>query len=445
MNLELLPETTNPNYPVYIRKPQGYTIPPGMCIQAVENPYGFPPAGQNFSIAFDKCVKECGYINTPWDLKFFHKWVDNTPMLLIVHSDDFRWFGDKKHLNHWQLLVDNFEKHKYRVTDVSDNEFVGIKITRDNEYNYYMDQTRMIYDIISDHQMKNANDEKLPNPLDGNKLSKLDNATEHNIEECRKFPYRRIVGQLMYEMVHTLVTISYAINVLSRHGNNPGPRHIKFAKHPLIYVRTTKKDRLKFETYNGPKDIDSMTKELQLSFQCDADLAGNPDTKHSQTSYLGYLGNSLICWCSTDQGSMATSTAESEIKAVNHTLKCEVIANRGILNQMGWKQEPTVIEEDNKACVDASLVPHMTRGLKHLEITELFLKEKNADGTCILKKIDSKNNNSDIGTKRLPFPIFDYLTYPLMDRSLRDPPKSKTQFTHKKESAINRADTRYVR
>ena len=421
----------NPKYSVYIRKPQGYKIPRGMCIQAVGNLYGFPPAGHNFSSAFDKCVKECGYINTPWDLKFFYKWVDKTPMLLIVHSDDFRWFGDKKHLNHWQLLVDNFEKHRYKVTDVSDNEFVGIKITRDNDYNYYMDQTRMIDDILSDHQMKNANDEKLPYPLDGDKLSKLDNATEHNIEECRKFPYRRIVGQLMYGMVHTLVTISYALNVLSRYGNNPGPRHIKFAKHLLKYVRTTKKDRLKFETYNGDKDIVSMTEELQLWFQCDADLAGNPDTKHSQTSYLGYLGNSLICWCSTDQGSMATSTAESEIKAVNHTLKCEVIANRGILNQMGWKQGPTVIVEDYKACVDASLVPHMTRGLRHLDITQNFLKEKFADGTCILKKIDSKNNNSDIGTKRLAFPIFDYLTYPLMDRSLRDQPKSKTQFTPK--------------
>jgi hypothetical protein len=224
-------------------------------------------------------------------------------------------------------------------------------------------------------------------------------------------------------MVHTLVTISYALNVLSRYGNNPGPRHITFAKHLLKYVRSTKMDRLKFETHNGPTDIDTMTKELQLRFQCDADLAENPDTKHSQTSYLGYLGDSLICWGSTDQGSMSTSTAESEIKAVNHTLKCEVIANRGILNPMGWKQEPTVIEEDNKACVDASVVPHMTSGMRHLDITQNFLKEKFAEGVCVFKKIDSKNNNSDIGTKRLPFPIFDYLTYPLVDRSLRDEKK----------------------
>ena len=144
-----------------------------------------------------------------------------------------------------------------------------------------------------------------------------------------------------------------------------------------------------------------MTEFLQLRFQCDADLAGNLDNLHSQTSYLGCLGPSLICWCSTDQGSISTSTAESEIKAVNHTLKAEVIANRGMLSQMGWLQAPTRIEEDNKACVDASIITHITRGLRHLDITENFLEEKYADGTCVLVKIASSDNNSDIGTKRV--------------------------------------------
>ena len=290
----------NPDYPVYIKTPQGYSIPQDMCIQAIGNLYGFPPAGQNFSIEFDKCVSECGYINTPWDLKFFYKWINSMPLLLIVHSDDFRWFGNKEHLSEWQLLVDTFEKHKYKVTDVSDNEFVGIRITHDEHYNYFMDQTRMIEDIITEAHMKNAKDEELPYPLHGEKLSKQDNATAENEAECRKFPYRRVIGQLMYGMVHTLVTISYALNVLSRYSNNPGPRHIVFAKHLLKYVRTTKLNRLKFGTHEGEKDIETMTKVLQLRFQCDADLAGNPDTKHSQTSYLGYLGGSLICWCSTD-------------------------------------------------------------------------------------------------------------------------------------------------
>ena len=72
----------NKNYRVYLKIPQGYTIPDGMCIEAVGNLFGFPPAGQNFSIEFDKCVMQCGFKNTPWNLKLFYKWKNNRPILL---------------------------------------------------------------------------------------------------------------------------------------------------------------------------------------------------------------------------------------------------------------------------------------------------------------------------------------------------------------------------
>ena len=51
-----------------------------MCMQAVGNLYGFPPADQNLSIEFDKCVKEMGYNYTPWDLKLFFKRVNEKPI-----------------------------------------------------------------------------------------------------------------------------------------------------------------------------------------------------------------------------------------------------------------------------------------------------------------------------------------------------------------------------
>ena len=134
-------------------------------------------------------------------------------------------------------------------------ELYELNRTVRNGYSY-------IDEIMAEAQMKNAKDARLPYPLKGESLSKLDNATENNYDECQKFPYRRIVGHLMYGMVHTLVTIAYALNVLSRYGNNPGPRHIDFAKHLLRYVRTIKRDRLKFETHNGPTDLKTMTNIL---------------------------------------------------------------------------------------------------------------------------------------------------------------------------------------
>ena len=51
----------------------------------------------------------------------------------------------------------------------------------------------------------------------------------------------------------------------------------------------------------------------------------------------------------------------------------------------------------------------MTRKLRHLELAQLRFKEKVADGTCLIEKVDSKENNSDIGTKRVPKFIFEYL------------------------------------
>ena len=44
----------NKDYPVFIKTPKGIEVPAGMCIQAVGNLYGFPPAGQNFSMVAEE-------------------------------------------------------------------------------------------------------------------------------------------------------------------------------------------------------------------------------------------------------------------------------------------------------------------------------------------------------------------------------------------------------
>jgi hypothetical protein len=60
----------------------------------------------------------------------------------------------------------------------------------------------------------------------------------------------------MYGMVHTLVTIMHALNILSRYGNDPGLRHIKFLTPLLMYLKYAKKDRLLFKAYNGKRYYD---------------------------------------------------------------------------------------------------------------------------------------------------------------------------------------------
>ena len=138
----------------------------------------------------------------------------------------------------------------------------------------------------------------------------------------------------------------------------------------------------------------------QARFQCDADLAGNLDNLHSTSAQIGYIGiYSVVSFTSKTQESLSTSTAESEIKAVNQCLKEEALAMRGMLTLMGFPKDATIIEKDNQACVYASEVPHLTRGMKHL--AEMLIKEKVESNEIKLLKVASADNTSDLGTKRL--------------------------------------------
>ena len=141
------------------------------------------------------------------------------------------------------------------MTDATNKEFVGIRISRDKSFNYYMDQYRMIDTIIEEAGISGGKDEHLPYPNTTQQpepLSKHDYAkTDEEKIKSARYAYRHVVGQLMYGMVHTMVSILYALNVLSPYGNNPGDRHIAFLKHLLRYVKYSKKDIIKVGVSGG--------------------------------------------------------------------------------------------------------------------------------------------------------------------------------------------------
>ena len=84
---------------------------------------------------------------------------------------------------------------------------------------------------------------------------------------------------------------------------------------------------------------------------------------------------------------MSRLPAESEIKAVNQCLKEEALAMIGMLILMGFPQDATIIEEDNQACLYASEIPHLTRGMKHLYLAEMLIREKVESNEIKLRKL----------------------------------------------------------
>ena len=86
---------------------------------------------------------------------------------------------------------------------------------------------------------------------------------------------------------------------------------------------------------------------------------------------------------------------------------------------MGFPQDATIIEEDNQACIYASEIPPMTRGMRHLDFAELLIKEKVDANEIKLLKVASADNTSDLGTKRMALQLFNKVTSRIIDKTLR--------------------------
>ena len=215
------------DYVLCMSIPEGIIAQVGMILQVLGNLYGLPSSGRNFSKAVDAIVAALGYVSTPYAPKFFVKWINGMPILVIFHSDDFRWCDPPDMIEEWKKLVASFEASKFKVKHCTKEPFVGINVTTDDQCNYYLDQKKAIEGVVKVAKVEGMKAKKLHYPLEGESLSKKNNAKNPaEIRESNKTPYRTLIGMLSYIMGHTKLDIAYALNVLSRYCNNPGPRHI---------------------------------------------------------------------------------------------------------------------------------------------------------------------------------------------------------------------------
>ena len=94
----------------------------------------------------------------------------------------------------------------------------------------------------------------------------------------------------MYAMLCTRPDICYAVGLVSRYQNNPGPYHWKVVEQILRYIRGTMD--LAFCYHGG---------DLKLRRYIDADQASNKDECKSTSDYAFTLGGGMISLCSKKQ------------------------------------------------------------------------------------------------------------------------------------------------
>ncbi|KAA0060284.1 retrotransposon protein, putative, Ty1-copia subclass [Cucumis melo var. makuwa] len=144
------------------------------------------------------------------------------------------------------------------------------------------------------------------------------------------------------ELSLTHKTYTNKARFIGRQLNGFGKIHWEATKWVFRYLVGIENKGLLYKPPNGSK--------LRVSGFVDADFAGDPHKRRSLTDFAFTLGESLISWKSNLQSVVSISTTEAEFIVVSEAVK-EAMWLRGIVSELGYKQEAIELMCDNQSAI----------------------------------------------------------------------------------------------
>ncbi|KAF7834575.1 Retrovirus-related Pol polyprotein from transposon RE1 [Senna tora] len=214
--------------------------------------------------------------------------------------------------------------------------------------------------------------------------------------------YRKLVGSLIY-LTSTRPDISYAVGVMSRYMQNPKKPHLEAVRRVLRYVKNILGYGILYK-----KDGD-----CKLGGYCDADYAGDHDTRRSTTGYVFILGYGAVSWCSKRQLTVSLSSTEAEYRAAAAGTQ-ESTWLIQLLKDLHQPIEYAVpLYWDNQSAIRLAENPVFHARTKHVEVHHHFLREKVLEEQVKMVQVKTYDQVADVFTKSLTSNRIKSLCYQL--------------------------------
>ena len=264
--------------------------------------------------------------------------------------------------------------------------------------------TKLCQGILTEHEL--AKSASVETPM---LLAPLLKQTERTVPKS-DFDYLSVVGSLLHIVNCVRCDASYAVGVLARHANSPGPTHVRAAKRVLQYLYRTRSLGITYSRpssggnvpvmYEGATHPLDNGKNLLQTF-ADSDYAAD-ETRRSTMGYVIMLNGGPIMWSSVLGKTVAMSTCEAEVNAAVSASKDALHLNR-MLAELGYSNgKPLQIAEDNAACIaQAETGLRHVRNARHYAVRLRFLQELVVNKEVAFKYCPTNYQLADTFTKSL--------------------------------------------
>lgn len=349
---------------IYMNQPMGFQSQdhPEYVCKLRKALYGLKQAPRAWYGKIAEFLTHSGYLVTPADSSLFVKTSGRKLAIVLVYVDDLIITGDYEEeiLQTKENLSVRFQMKELGQL----KHFLGLEIDRTQE-GIFLCQQKYSRDLLRWSQTM----------------------------------YRQLVGSLIY-LTLTRPDISYPVGVMSRYMQNPKKSHLEAVRRILRYVKNTLDYGVLYKKGG----------DCKLTGYCDADYAGDHDTRRSTTSYVFMLGSGAISWCSKRQPTVSLSTTEAEYRAAAMAAQ----ESTWLVQLLEDLHQPTDYAVpfycDNLSAIRLAENPVFHARTKHVEVHYHFIREKVLQGEIVLEHIRTEDQVADLFTKSLGGNKFENLS-----------------------------------
>jgi hypothetical protein len=387
---------------IYMKQPEGFVIPgkENQVCRLLKSLYGLKQASRAWNQKFHAFIMKFGLTQSKADpcVYFQHQRegeIDEVLIILIIYVDDGIILSNRK-----QTLTDILDhlKMAFEIRSLPAHRFIGVDIIRDRPKRMvYISQPEYIVKIAKKFNMSTCTPLTIPADPCCRLSPEMSPQNKEEEDEMKAVPYREAVGSLMHIMVMTRPDIAYAVGQVAQYAQKPGKQHWRAVKRILAYLIKTKNFGLHFGN----------TSTSLIGF-CDADYAGDLQTRRSTSGFVFIHLGGPVSWASRRQPCVALSTTEAEFVAAADATK-EAVWFQQLLSELGIDARSTTIYCDNQSAIALVNNPTFHQRTKHIDVRLFYIRELQESKKVNIVYLNTEQQIADILTKPLAAPRFEKL------------------------------------